>query len=565
MKILQMHADFIEYTPVKKEIKGAESIEPRTVREDDIVVLFTAFEEGDDVELVGEAVADSRDFLGKLGTKRVLLYPFAHLSQSLAAPSDALTLLLEMEKDAKGVGLEVHRAPFGWTKALQIKVKGHPLAEMSRSYSHAVSAPRAPPPKHRKELTAEAAMARLKRSDFVNLPDTDHRVIGEKLDLFSFQEVSPGMVYWHDKGLTVRNILVDFLRSELRAQGYQEISTPALANTALWMVSGHSEHYKDNMFLTALGDEEMGMKPMNCPSTFLIYKSRKWSFRELPVRYATFDPLFRNELSGVASGLFRVKSLMQDDAHIIATEEQAEEELSRMLDLMEKVYKVFNLPFKAKISTRPDDYMGSDEEWRRATDTLIRVVKSRGWAYEIKEKEGNFYSPKIDVDIRDSLGREWQCGTFQLDLQMPKRFKLAYTGSDGKEHTPVVLHRTILGSLERFMGVMLEHYRGVLPTWLSPVQARVIPLSDDHVDYAKKILATMVEGGIRADGDFTSGTMGSKIRDAQLQKIPYMLVVGKKERDSGTVAVRARTGEQEFGVKTDDFVSQVRAEVAAYR
>ena len=565
MKILQMHADFIEYTPVKKEIKGAESIEPRTVREDDIVVLFTAFEEGDDVELVGEAVADSRDFLGKLGTKRVLLYPFAHLSQSLAAPSDALTLLLEMEKDAKGAGLEVHRAPFGWTKALQIKVKGHPLAEMSRSYSHAVSAPRAPPPKHRKELTAEAAMARLKRSDFVNLPDTDHRVIGERLDLFSFQEVSPGMVYWHDKGLTVRNILVDFLRSELRAQGYQEVSTPALANTALWMVSGHSEHYKDNMFLTALGDEEMGMKPMNCPSTFLIYKSRKWSFRELPVRYATFDPLFRNELSGVASGLFRVKSLMQDDAHIIATEEQADEELSRMLDLMEKVYKVFNLPFKAKISTRPDDYMGSDEEWRRATDTLIRVVKSRGWAYEIKEKEGNFYSPKIDVDIRDSLGREWQCGTFQLDLQMPKRFKLAYTGSDGKEHTPVVLHRTILGSLERFMGVMLEHYRGVLPTWLSPVQARVIPLSDDHVDYAKKILAAMVEGGIRADGDFTSGTMGSKIRDAQLQKIPYMLVVGKKERDSGTVAVRARTGEQKFGVKTDDFVSQVRAEVAAYR
>ena len=563
MKILQMHADFIEYTPVKEEIKAAEEIEPKKVREDDIVVLFTAFEQGDDVELVRKAVSESRDFLGKLGTKRVLLYPFAHLSQSLAAPSDALALLLEMEKEAKGAGLEVRRAPFGWTKALQIKVKGHPLAEMSRSYSHGAAA--VPAPKPKKELTAEAAMARLKRSDFVNLPDTDHRVIGERLDLFSFQEVSPGMVYLHEKGLRIRNILVDFLRTELVKGGYQEVSTPSLANTALWQVSGHSAHYKDNMFLTALGNEEMGLKPMNCPSHFLIYKTRKWSFRELPVRYATFDPLYRNELSGVASGLFRVKSLCQDDAHIIATEEQAEGELERMLDMMERVYKVFGLPFKAKISTRPDDYMGSDEEWKRATDTLIRVVKSRGWAYEIKEKEGNFYSPKIDVDIQDSLGREWQCGTFQLDLQMPKRFKLAYTGSDGKEHTPVVLHRTILGSLERFMGVMLEHYKGVLPVWLSPVQARVIPLSDEHVDYAKSVLETLRAGGVRSEGDFASGTMGSKIRDAQLQKIPYMLVVGKKEEDSGTIAVRTRAGEQRYGVKAEDFAAQVRAEVSAYR
>ena len=564
MKILQMHADFIEYTPVKKEIRTAEDIEPRTIREDDIVVLFTAFEQGDDSELVGKAVAESRDFLKRLGTRRVLIYPFAHLSQSLASPADALALLLEMEKEAKGAGLEVRRAPFGWTKALQIKVKGHPLAEMSRSYSHGVTPSQAPPPKHRKELTTEAAMARLKRSDFVNLPDTDHRSIGERLDLFSFQEVSPGMVYWHDKGLTVRNILIEFLRSELRAQGYQEVSTPTLANTALWMVSGHSEHYKDNMFLTMLGDEEMGLKPMNCPSTFLIYKSRKWSFRELPLRYATFDPLYRNELSGVASGLFRVKSLMQDDAHIIATEEQAKGELSKMLDLMEKVYAVFRLEFKVKVSTRPDDYMGSDEEWKKATDTLVDVVKSRGWKYEIKEKEGNFYSPKIDVDIRDSLGREWQCGTFQLDLQMPKRFKLTYTGSDGKEHTPVVLHRTILGSLERFMGVMLEHYKGVLPLWLSPVQARVIPLSDEYIGYAKKVLTTITSGGVRAEGDYASGTMGSKIRDAQLQKIPYMLVVGKKEQEAGTVAVRTRAGEQKFGVMIEDFVAQVRAKVAAY-
>jgi threonyl-tRNA synthetase len=564
MKILQLHVDFVEYTPVKKEIRGAEEIEPRTVREDEIVVLFTAVEKGDDEALAREAVAETNAFLSKLGTKRMMIYPFAHLSQDLAPPSDALPVLLDMERKAKAAGLDVKRAPFGWTKALQIKVKGHPLAEMSRSYTHSAKQEVVVKTKPKRELSDAEAMARLRRSDFANLPETDHRIIGERQDLFSFQEVSPGMVYWHDKGLKLRNILVDFLRAELATRGYIEVSTPTLANTALWRVSGHSEHYKDNMFLTALGDEEMGMKPMNCPSTFLIYKSRKWSFRELPVRYSIFDALFRNELSGVASGLFRVKSLTQDDAHIICTEEQGEAELGGMLDLMEKVYGVFKLEYKVKISTRPDESMGSEDEWKRATDTLVRTVKDKGWKYELKEKEGNFYAPKIDVDIKDSLGREWQCGTFQLDLQMPKRFKLSYTGPDGKEHTPVVLHRTILGSLERFVGIMLEHYKGALPVWLSPVQVKVIPLSDEHRDYATKVLESLLRSGLRAEGDFASGTMGAKIRNAQLLKIPYMLVVGKKEEESKSVAVRPRVGEQKFGVTVDDFVSRVKADAAAY-
>src|SRR5579863_3117148 len=562
MKILQMHVDFIEYNPIKKEISGAEEIHPAPVREEDLVVLFTAFETGDTTEQVGKAVSETTAFLAKLGTKRVMLYPFAHISQELARPSEALPLLLEMEMECKAAGLETMRAPFGWTKALQIKVKGHPLAEMSRSYS-AAEAPK-PRPKARREPTAEEAMHKLKRSDFGKLPETDHRIIGERLDLFSFQEVSPGMVYWHPKGLRVRDALASYLRSELSKRGYVEISNPALANTALWRVSGHSEHYKENMFLTSMGDEELGLKPMNCPSTFLVYKSRKWSFRELPVRYAIFDPLYRNELSGVASGLFRVKVLTQDDAHIIATEDQAESELSAMLDLMQTVYGVFKLEYKVKISTRPDESMGTDEEWKRATDTLIRVVKSKGWPYELKAKEGNFYAPKIDVDIKDSLGREWQCGTFQLDLQMPKRFNLTYTGPDGKEHTPVVLHRTILGSMERFIGVMLEHYKGSLPVWLSPIQTMVIPLSDDHKEYATKVLAELREAGVRAEGDLASGTMGSKIRDAQLQKIPYMLVVGDKEQKAGTVAVRTRSGEQTFGVNVADFIAQLKAKESAH-
>jgi len=565
MKILQMHADFIEYQPIKKEIAGAEPAEKKAFREDDVVVLFTAVEVGDDEATGKKAVSDAKQFLSKLGAKKVMIYPFAHLSQNLARPTEALPVLKVMESEARSLGLDVSRAPFGWNKALQIKVKGHPLAEMSRSYGGASVEGLAAAPKHRRELSDEEALSRTKKSDFGSLPDADHRVIGERLDLFSFQEPSPGMVYWHAKGFRLKNILMDFLRGELDRRGYIEISTPILANTTLWQVSGHSAHYKENMFLTTMGDEELGMKPMNCPSTFLIYKSRKWSFRELPVRYAIFDPLFRNELSGVASGLFRVKDLTQDDAHVIALEEQAESELADMLDMMRKVYGVFNLEYKVKISTRPDESMGSDEEWERATATLVRVVKSAGMKYEVKEKEGNFYAPKIDVDIRDSLGREWQCGTFQLDLQMPKRFRLAYTGSDGKEHTPVVLHRAIVGSLERFIGVMLEHYKGVLPVWLSPVQARVLPLSDEYVAYGRTVLAALSKGGVRAEGDFSQGTLGSKVRDAQLQKIPYVVVVGGKEKEGGTIAVRTRDGKNTLGVKIGEFVDDVMAKTASFQ
>lgn len=558
-----MHADFIEYLPIKKEIAGAEPADKKPVRENDIVVMFTAVEKGDDELIAKEAIVDAKEFLSKLGATRVMLYPFAHLSQNLAAPAEALGVLKAMESEAKSAGLDARRAPFGWNKALQIKVKGHPLAEMSRSYGGGGS-PAMKTATPRRELSEEEALSRLKKSDFGTLPETDHRVIGEKLGLFSFQEPSPGMVYWHAKGLRLKNILIDFLRAELERRGYVEISTPALANTTLWQVSGHSAHYKENMFLTKMGNEELGLKPMNCPSTFLIYKARKWSFRGLPVRYAIFDPLYRNELSGVASGLFRVKDITQDDAHIIATEDQAEKELADMLDMMKKVYGVFKLEYKVKISTRPDDSMGSDQEWERATNTLVKVVKAAGMAYELKEKEGNFYSPKIDVDIRDSLGREWQCGTFQLDLQMPKRFRLTYTGPDGKEHTPVVLHRAVLGSLERFIGVMLEHYKGVLPVWLSPVQARVVPLSDDHVEYARKVLATLTEGRVRAEGDFDQGTLGSKVRDAQLQKIPYVVVVGGKEEESGTIAVRTRDGKNRLGVAPSEFVAEVKEKTARF-
>jgi len=563
MKILQLHADFIEYQPIKKEISNAEEAEKEQVRQDDILVFFTAVEEGDDPTTAKKAISDAKEFLQKLGLNKMMIYPFAHLSQNLARPSEALSILVRMFEEARTAGIEVFRAPFGWNKALQVKVKGHPLAEMSRSYGVGLPVP-APGKARRTELTENEMFARIKKSDFGSLPPTDHRVIGEQLDLFSFHEPSPGMVLWHEKGLTLRNILVDFIRREQKERGYIEISTPALSNTLLWRVSGHWEHYKDTMFLTEMGGEQFGLKPMNCPSTFLFYKTRRWSYRDLPLRVADFDPLFRNELSGVASGLFRVKILTQDDAHIFVTDEQIEEELGWVIDLVARFYDIFGLKYTPKISTMPDEHLGTKEQWDRAVEALANAVRAKGIKPVMKEKEGAFYGPKIDIDVTDSIGRDWQSATIQLDMQMPARFKLSYTGADGQEHTPVVIHRVIYGSLERFIGLILEHFKGKLPVWISPIQARVLPLSDDYSGYAQKVLERLTDAGVRAEGDFESGTISYKVRSAQVQKIPYIIVIGEREEKGKRIAVRTRDGRVKHGVKISELIKEVSQKKARF-
>ncbi len=569
MRILQQHLDFIEYEPIGKEIKSAEDIPDKGKRRfEELVALFVSVEPGDDEEVARMAVDGTKAFLQKLKVNRVIIYPYAHLSQQLARPKEALDVLLAMERLSREAGLETYRAPFGWNKAFQIKVKGHPLAEQSRVYSKTAQArPESNPvpsraPQH--EMTEEQLMARIKKSDFATLPETDHRVIGERLDLFSFQEPSPGMVYWHDKGLRLRNLLIEFMRGQLAKDGYIEVSTPGLVSNVLWRVSGHWDYYQKNMFLTEMGDEVFGLKPMNCPPTMLFYRTRRWSFRELPLRVACFDPLYRNELSGVASGLFRVKSFSQDDAHIFAAEEQVEGEVRKLIDLLDRTFKVFGLEYKLNLSTMPDEHMGTREFWARAEGTLAKVMEERGLPYKVKDKDGAFYGPKIDVDLKDSMGREWQNSTIQLDYQLPQRFRLTYTGSDGKDHTPVVIHRAILGSLERFIGVMTEHYQGRFPVWLSPVQVRVLPVSDESEPYAERVARELAEAGIRVETDRASGTIGGKIRDAQLQKVPYMLVIGSKEEEAGSVAVRARDGEVRYGVRLADFVGEVREKVRSY-
>ena len=570
MRILQQHLDFIEYEPIGKEISAAEDIpDKKKQRYEELVALFVSVEPGDDDEVAEKAVEGTKAFLEKLKVKRIIIYPYAHLSSNLARPKDALEVLKTMERLAKEAGLETYRAPFGWNKAFQIKVKGHPLAEQSRVYSSAApaakqEAPPAPERKPQHELTEEQLLARIRKSDFAGLPETDHRIIGERLDLFSFQEPAPGMVYWHNKGLKLRNLLIEFMRGELAKGGYVEVSTPALFSSALWKVSGHWGYYKQNMFLTELGGEEFALKPMNCPPTMLFYRTRRWSFRELPLRVSCFDSLYRNELSGVASGLFRVKSFSQDDAHIFATDEQVEGEVKGMIDLLDRVFGIFGLEYKLNLSTMPDEHLGTREFWEKAESILARVMEAKGLQYKVKEKDGAFYGPKIDVDIKDSMGREWQNSTIQLDYQLPQRFKLTYAGSDGKEHTPVVIHRAILGSLERFIGVYLEHVQGKFPVWIAPVQVKVLPVSDESKPYAEKVATALANAGLRVERDFASGTIGGKIRDAQLQKVPYMLVIGAKEEQADTVAVRARDGDVKYGVKLEDFLSEVRAKIGAH-
>ena len=560
MKILEMDVESIHADYLKPEISVYDKIMTKSIESADALVLFTCIEEGDTQEIAREAMEDAIKFMGTLKRKTIVLYPFAHLSTNLAPPKRASELLDYMFSIVPE-GYESKKAAFGWNKKLKLEMKGHPLAERLRSFprsEHATNESLAV--RKEEEPEWEQMMARIKKSDFSGLPETDHRIIGERLELFSFQEVSPGMVYWHNKGVILREILINFIRSELSKRSYLEVSTPALANTVLWRVSGHWDHYKDNMFVTHIGDEEFGLKPMNCPSAFLFYKTKKWSYRDLPLRVADFDQLYRNERSGVASGLFRVKILTQDDAHIFCSEEQIEAVISEILEMVKLMYGIFGLEYKVKLSTMPDSHIGSEKQWEEATRKLSSSMEKAALKYEIKDKEGAFYGPKIDIDIRDSIGREWQCATIQLDYQMPARFGLVYSGADGKEHTPITVHRVIYGSLERFIGIMLEHYRGKLPTWLSPVQVKVLSISEQLNHHASKIYERFAAAGVRAELDVSDKTLEYKIRSAKLQEIPYVLIIGKKEEQSGLVSIRGRDGKQKNMISVEYVIEKILEE-----
>jgi len=391
----------------------------------------------------------------------------------------------------------------------------------------------------------------------------DHRRLGRELDLFSFHEEGPGFAFFHPKGMVVWNALVDFWRQVHRARGYGEVRTPIMLRRSLWETSGHWDHFRQNMYFAQIDEHDYAVKPMNCPGGMLIYKSRLRSYRDLPLRWAELGLVHRHEKSGVLHGLVRVRQFTQDDAHIFMLPEQMVDEVVGVIDLVEYFYGVFDLPFHVELSTRPEDSIGTDAMWERATDALANALKRKGIDYKLNPGAGAFYGPKIDFHIRDALGRTWQCATIQLDFAEPEQFDLTYVDADGRQKRPVMIHRTVMGAIERFLGVLIEHYGGALPTWMAPVQVKVLPISDDNHPYAQQVQQQLLADGIRAECDLRNEKVGFKIREATVAKIPYMLVVGAREATAGTVAVRHRTAGDRGAQTLDAFRAALRCEIEA--
>ena len=368
----------------------------------------------------------------------------------------------------------------------------------------------------------------------------DHRKLGKELGIFTIMEEGPGFPFFLPKGMVLKNILIDYWRRLHDREGYQEISTPIILNRKLWETSGHWDHYRENMYTTVIDDEDYAVKPMNCPGGMLVYKSQPRSYRDLPLRIGELGLVHRHEKSGQLHGLMRVRCFTQDDAHIFMTREQIKDEIKGVMRLIDEVYSRFGFPYHVELSTRPEDSMGSDEDWELATEALREALNETGKDYVVNEGDGAFYGPKIDFHLTDSLGRTWQCGTIQLDFQLPQRFEAEYMGADGEKHRPIMIHRVVYGSIERFIGILIEHYAGKFPVWLAPVQVKVLPISEKFFDFGQEILQKLKSAGIRCEMDQRDEKIGYKIRSAQMEKVPYMLIVGQKEEETGTVSVRSR-------------------------
>lgn len=394
----------------------------------------------------------------------------------------------------------------------------------------------------------------------------DHRKLGKELDLFSMHEEAPGAPFFHNNGSVLYNILVGFARQENIKRNYQEVMTPIILSESLWHLSGHWDHYKDNMYFTEIDEKGCAVKPMNCPGGLLVYKTKKYSYRDLPLKVGEFGRVHRHEKSGVLHGLFRVRTFVQDDAHVFCTEEQIQDEVLKVVDHVLYTYKIFGFKdFMIELSTKPDKAIGSPEIWEKAESSLKNALEKAGIKYKLNPGDGAFYGPKIDFHIKDSIGRSWQCGTIQLDFSMPQRFELTYTGSDGKEYTPVMLHRAIFGSIERFMGILIENYAGKFPLWLAPVQVRLLTIGEGQIEFAKNIAEKMKANGIRVYVDDRSEKIGYKIREAQLHKIPYMAVIGNKEMEANSLGVRKRDQAETIDLKVEDFIAQLLSEVKEYK
>jgi threonyl-tRNA synthetase len=568
MKTLNLHVDYIKFKPLKKALRKMEDligIDKEEKHIEEALTVMTAVEKHDEgkISQIVEKLVDSIEEIAKqINVKNIVLYPYAHLSKDLSSPETAIQVLIEAEKKLVK-NFKVWRAPFGYYKEFEMKVKGHPLSELSREMR--VDEEVAEEKIDYKSLLKEISKSNLDRS---KLKDNDHRILGQQMDLFSFNEVAPGMVFWHNNGLIIYNELIEYWRDEHKKAGYQEIKTPQIMDSKLWKISGHWDKYKENNFSSEYEKRKFLVKPMNCPGGMLVYKASPKSYKDLPLRVGEIGVVHRVELSGVLSGLFRVIQFTQDDAHIFCTEDQLETEIKKIIDLVNLFFKKFNLAFDhVELSTRPEKRIGDDKMWDSAEKSLEDVLKKLMIKYSVNKGDGAFYGPKIDFHLKDSLDRTWQCATIQLDFSMPERFELEYTDKDNVKKRPVMLHRVIYGSLERFIGVLLEHTNGRLPTWLAPEQVRVLNFTDRNNRYAETVLKKIQNEipNARVSSDFRSTTVPAKVKDAELMRVPYIIVVGDKEENDCKIALRTRGDKKIVVMDLDEFISELRKDITERR
>ena len=581
MKLISLHCDYIKFKPLKKALKQPEELSEEKKKEIEIkecLVVLTAVEKADSLNQVNDLVKNIEDIAKQVNAKKIVLYPYAHLSSNLSSPDLAQSILEKAEQELKKAKYEVTQAPFGYYKEFELKCKGHPLSELSRTIGEREIKSEAkkgkmisqePAEKNKVDYDYKQLLREISRSklDTSKLKDNDHRILGQKLKLFSFNEVAPGMVFWHNNGLVIYNELINYWREIQMKANFQEISTPQVMDNKLWKISGHWEKYKENIFITDYENRNFAVKPMNCPGAMLVYKSEQRSYKELPLRFAELGIVHRQELSGVLAGLFRVIKFTQDDAHIFCNEDQIESEIKNIMSMIDEVYKKFKFTYHVELSTRPEKRIGSEATWDSSEKALEDVLKKNKIKYKINKGDGAFYGPKIDFHIKDSLDRTWQCATIQLDFSMPERFELRYIDKDNKEKQPIVIHRVIYGSIERFIGILLEHLNGNLPIWLSPVQIRVINFTDRNTKACEKVVKELKEAipNIRIDTDLASVPLSGKIRDAEMQKINYIIVIGDKEEKAKKLAVRQRGSNKISQESIEKFIKQIQQEIQERR
>ncbi|MEN9625877.1 MAG: Threonyl-tRNA synthetase [archaeon] len=566
MKLLSVHCDYITFKPLKKALKNPEELSEERQKEltfKEPLVIFTSIEKQDEHNktLIQKYVKEIADIAKQVNAKQIVLYPYAHLSSSLSSPDFALKTLEQAEKELTKEKFLVQRAPFGYYKEFELKCKGHPLSELSREINMDGKATEAKTGEEKenydyKQLLREISKAKL---DTSKLKENDHRILGQKMNLFSFNDVAPGMVFWHNNGLIIFNELVDFWRAEHRKNNYKEIKTPQILDKKLWQISGHWEKYKENIFISDYEKRMFAVKPMNCPGAMLVYKNMQRSYKDLPLRLAEMGVVHRQELSGVLNGLFRVIQFTQDDAHLFCTESQLEDEITSIMGMIDTFYTLFGFSYHVELSTRPEKRIGDEKLWDKAEGTLEKILKKKKMKFKINKGDGAFYGPKIDFHIKDSLNRTWQVATIQLDFAMPERFDLAYIDNENKEQRPIIIHRVIYGSLERFIGIVLEHTNGHLPLWLAPMQVRVINFTDRNNKACEKLVEELKKHTIRVSQDLSSEPLQGKIKQAEVEKIPYIVVIGDKEEQSGNLAVRHRS--KISSVKKDEFIEKILKEI----